>query len=95
MASRTVLAADADGREFELTLRVGRPYAVSLEEWACPHEMRGLHDRLPDMHGIDLWQCVQLVLKLQRHLLDDFTLRGGKLMWLHDRDPITPAELFS
>ena len=73
IASRTVLAADANGCESELTLRVGRPYAVSPEECACPYEMRALHDRLPDIHGIDSRQCVQLVLKLQRHVVDSFT----------------------
>jgi hypothetical protein len=36
IASRTLLAIDEKGREFEITITVGEPQEISETEWACP-----------------------------------------------------------
>jgi hypothetical protein len=106
IASRTLLAIDANGREFELTVAVGEPYEVSEREWACPVSVQGLHDRLRDIHGIDSWQALQLAYQLIAQLLSYFIEDGGRLFWApassnlpftaasEEREPVALDELF-
>ena len=94
LASRTILAVKPDGQATTVTLRVGTPYEISLEEWACPVAMDGLQDGLRDVHGIDAWQTLQLALSLQAQLLSYFIQEGGKLFCHEPPEPIALDELF-
>jgi hypothetical protein len=94
IASRKLLAIDADGREFQLTISVGAPYEISEQEWACPVSVLGLHDRLHDMHGVDSWQAMQLAYQLIAQLLSYFVEDGGRLFWLEEKEPLALDELF-
>jgi hypothetical protein len=95
IASRTLLAVDPGGREFALTIAVGRPYEISADEWACPVRVDGLHERLRDQHGADAWQALKLALQLMARLLGYFIQDGGKLFWSEDhREPVALEELF-
>ncbi len=94
LASREVLAVAADGRNTKLTLRLGVPYEVSPEEWACPVALDGLHDRLGDIHGIDAWQALQLAQSLQAQLLGYFIEEGGRLYCHEPPATLSLAELF-
>ncbi len=93
IASRKLVAIDAQGREFELTIAIGAPYEVSKGEWACPASMEGLH-RLRDIHGVDSWQALQLASQLIGQTLTYFVADGGRLFWLDTREPLAPEELF-
>lgn len=93
IASRKLVAIDAQGREFELTIAIGAPYEVSEGEWACPASMDGLH-RLRDMHGVDSWQAMQLACQLIGQLLVYFVEAGGRLFWPDTREQLAPEELF-
>ena len=90
----TVLAVDADGREFELTLAVGRAYRVNEVQWSCPVSMTGLYERLVDIAGVDSWQATQLAFRLIADLLESFIEQGGRLMWTDSREPLALADLF-
>ena len=94
LASRTILAVKADGQATSVTLRIGTPYEISPEEWACPVAMDGLQDRMRDVHGIDAWQALQLVQSLQAQLLGYFVEDGGKLFCHEPPEPIELEELF-
>jgi hypothetical protein len=94
IASRTLLAVEPAGREFELTIAVGRPYEVPGGGWACPVRLDRLHERLHDMHGVDSWQALQLAHQLIAQLLGYFIQDGGKLFWIEDRKPVDLQELF-
>jgi len=94
IASRTLLARDENGLEFELTIAVGAPYEISENEWACPASMEGLHARLHDMHGVDSWQALQLALNAVGQLLVYFVKDGGQLFEPEERAPVMPEELF-
>ena len=94
IATRTLLAVRPDGQELPVTLRMGVPYEISPEEWACPVALDGLQERLPDMHGIDAWQSIQLVQTLQAQLLRHFIEEGGKLCWPETLEPVELHELF-
>ena len=94
IATRTLLAVRPDGQELAITLRIGVPYEIAPEEWACPVAMEGFRERLPDVHGIDAWQTIQLVQNLQAQLLGYFTEDGGRLYWPETREPMELRELF-
>jgi len=36
IARRRLFTVDRNGRHFDLTIAVGKPYEISLREWACP-----------------------------------------------------------
>jgi hypothetical protein len=94
LASRAILAVKADGQRMNITLRIGFPYEVTPDEWACPIAMEGFQDRFPDIHGIDAWQAVQLVQNLQAQLLGYFVQDGGKLFCHEPPEPIELDDLF-
>ena len=94
VASRRILAVRANGEEAHVTLRIGTPYEISPDEWACPVAMEGLQEKLHDVHGIDAWQTVQLVQSLQAQLLGYFLEEGGSLFCHEPPEPISLDELF-
>jgi hypothetical protein len=94
LASRTIVAVKVNGQATNVTLRIGTPYEVSPDEWACPVAMEGMHGRLVDVHGIDAWQALQLAQSLQAQLLGYFVEDGGKLFCHEPPQPIGLAELF-
>src|SRR5579885_2053317 len=57
IAKRVISAVSASGQETKVLMRIGTPYEVSENEWACPVGLDGLHDDLRDQHGIDSWQA--------------------------------------
>lgn len=94
IAERRLLATDASGREFAVTLGVGSPYEVSDGEWACPASLEGLHDRLIDVRGVDSWQALQLAHQLIMRLLIHFVQGGGRLFWPEGEEPVSLDELW-
>ena len=84
----------ADGLASTLHIRLGVPYAVTPDEWACPVALDGLHDGLHDAHGVDGWQALQLAQRLQLQLLTYFVEEGGCLCWSDDSAPVGLDELF-
>ena len=94
IATRSLLAVRPDGQELAITLRIGVPYEITPEEWACPVAMEGFRERLPDVHGIDAWQTIQLVQNLQAQLLGYFIEEGGRLYWPETRESMELRELF-
>jgi hypothetical protein len=95
LASRTIMAVKADGQAMKVMLRIGFPYEVSTQEWACPVAIDGMQGRLADIRGIDAWQALQLGQSLQAQLLADFVAGGGMLFCHETSEPITVAELFT
>jgi hypothetical protein len=95
IADRMVHALASDGRSFDISLGIGKPYQVSADEWACAVQVRGLHDQLSDMHGIDSWQALQLVCQLAAQLLASFVEDGGRLFWEEGGEQLAVSELFA
>jgi len=77
-----------------MKLRLGNPYEISAEEWACAVAIEGLREQLPDIHGIDAWQALQLAQNLQVQLLRHFVDDGGKLAWPGSLEPMELGDLF-
>lgn len=93
IASRKLLAIDADADEFELTIAIGEPYEISEREWACPVSVQGLQARIPDMRGVDSWQAMQLAYQTAAQALVYFVEDGGRLLQPENREPIMPEDL--
>jgi hypothetical protein len=71
-------ASEAE-EEFAIELSIGVPYPRANGSWACPVELSGLHERLPDMVGNDSLQALCLAIRLSGRLLTAFVERGGRL----------------
>lgn len=93
LAECALLAVDRSGREFPITIGVGRPYETGPQEWACPVRLGGLYEDLRDQHGVDSWQALQLALRLVSQLLGYFVEDGGRLLWPDTREEMAVEEL--
>jgi len=60
VASRTLLAIDRNGQEFEIAMAVGEPYQAAESEWACSVSTEGLYGQVSDQHGVNSWQAYSL-----------------------------------
>jgi hypothetical protein len=94
IASSRFLLVGTDHTERPLVVRIGRPYAISDSEWACPVDTDGLHGRHPDIHGTDSLQSLCLASSLVRRLLQEFVAKGGKVLHPEDRTEVTLAAVF-
>ena len=70
----------AGGSKRRIVLRVGKPYCISPQEWACPVELQGFEPRHPDIRGQTSLQALCLAINLVRLRLKDFVKKGGKLL---------------
>jgi hypothetical protein len=85
IAEEKLIAVHRSGQRVEVTARVGRPYPVGRDEWACPVSLAGLRERLHDVHGASSLQALCLAVSLVRQLLTYFVQDGGQLRH-HDSD---------
>jgi hypothetical protein len=92
VVARTALAVAADGREFTVTAKIGRPYPAADGDWACPVDLTPLYPRLIDQHGVDSWQALQLCYRLVAQLLAGFEQDGGKIYWPTARELMDAAD---
>lgn len=72
------------GTKKRVAVRIGKPYCISAQEWACPVELRGHEPRYPDIRGGDPLQALCLALSLIRSRLEDFMSKGGKVLHVED-----------
>ena len=62
----------SSGKEKDIVIEIGQPYRVgSDEDAACPVAIRGLFERLADIHGIDAMDALRLAIEFVEK-----TLRG-------------------
>lgn len=94
IATTTVDCVNSIGERNQVVIEIGRPYEVSPDEWACPVAMRGLYNRLQDIHGVDsLPLC--LAASLVRQLLTGFIEDGGKIFFLNSDSEFDIDSTFS
>jgi hypothetical protein len=65
--------------EFPVTVSIGTPYPRGNGSWACPVELKGLHERLADIVGDNSLQALCLAVQLAGTLLAAFIRGGGRL----------------
>jgi hypothetical protein len=81
IASRSFVAITRHGDRFDVQLKIGKPYRVSDEEWACPLALDGLHNPMVDIRGVDSLQSLLLAIRMTRSFLKHFIESGGSLHW--------------
>lgn len=82
LAERTLLLQRPDGERDKIVVRLGAPYWVTRgEEAACSVEVEGLYETLPDVHGVDLYQALELAIQLTNTLLMSAHSKRQKLLW--------------
>jgi hypothetical protein len=71
LVERRLRMKKRDGSEEDLVIQIGHPYEVQSDgDAACPVEMRGLVDRVADIHGIDRLDALRLAIKFVESLVD-------------------------
>jgi hypothetical protein len=73
-------------KEFPVQVSIGTPYSRDNGTWACPVELKGIHDRVADIVGDDSLQALCLAVQFAGKLLAAFVHRGGRLRSSRD-DP--------
>ena len=87
IASTKLLAQRPGEDPFEVEVKIGTPYQIGEEEWACPVAVTPLYRKLHDTHGSCSFQALCLASALALDLLSGFKEKGGSLS-------ITPGEEF-
>lgn len=95
VATTTLDCVNSSGEHKQVVIEIGRPYQVSQGEWACPVAMRGLYNRLADIHGIDSLQALCQAASLVRMLLTGFIEDGGKIFYLNSDSEFEIDSTFS
>ena len=87
IAAECILLLRSDGTEVTVEAKIGEPYQISSDSWACPAALEGVDGRYPDIEGASSLQALSLALKLIAtrlgHMLED----NGQLMYPEDRSP--------
>ena len=84
VARRDLHLRRPDGTLTRVAARIGKPYEVTREEWACPAEVAGLDPRYPDMRGADSLQALCLAISLVSSRLEAVIEKGGTLVDVTD-----------
>lgn len=94
IAERDLAGIGPEGTKFQITLKLGRPYMVEGEEWACAVGAIGLYKRMREVHGNDSFQALMRAIKMARRLLEYFIEDGGSLVAEEDGTPVEIAAIF-
>jgi hypothetical protein len=95
IATRVLTAFHPSRGAFEISVRIGCPYQITPDEWACPVELAGLRANVHDAHGIDAFQALMLAQNLARTLLAYFVEDGGRLSGSPEGKDVDLKALFS
>ena len=95
VASSKLVCVRANGDRANVIAEIGRPYDTGAGDWACPVGLRGLYDRLADIHGLDSLQALCLAASLLRKLLTSFVDEGGRVLDREDGRDLNIDAMFS
>jgi len=87
IASDDILWLRADGTEALIQARVGEPYQIDAQTWACPAELLGVDGRYPDIVGGSSLQALSLAIKLVATRLGHMLSDNAQLVHREDRSP--------
>ena len=74
LAERKITIEEKDGSKKNILIQLGKPYWImENEEAACPIAIKGLYDKLADIHGADFYQAIELAIQFVNILLKDIT----------------------
>lgn len=79
IASTKLIAQRPGEAEFDLEIKIGAPYQIAPDEWACPLAFDPWDDEIRDVHGSSSFQALCLASSLALELLRGFKEKGGVL----------------
>lgn len=85
IAQHEVLWIRDDGIEQIIVARLGRPYFVEDDLWACPVELQGVDGQYPDTLGVGSMHALTLSVRLLKTRLGDLIDSGQTLRFTSDR----------
>ena len=94
IAEREIICIKPSGERQNVVLRVGQPYQSAPGEWACPVAAIGVHERFPDIRGIDSFQSLALAQALLKSTLLNLEQTGCKFRTVDDESPIDVSRMF-
>jgi hypothetical protein len=75
----------SDGSELPVIARIGMPYQIDENNWACPAELSGIDGQYPDMHGVGSMQALCLAIQTIKTRLGHLIENGEALYDINDR----------
>ena len=95
IAEKDLVGIGPDASKFQITLKIGRPYIVEGDKWACAVGAIGLYTRMREVQGKDSFQALMRSIKMARQLLEYFLEDGGSLITEEDGMPVEIATIFT
>lgn len=80
MTNSELIGEKPDGSRINITAKIGQPYRVYGNKWACPISLTPLHDNLADVRGQDSFHALSIACATVIALLIRFKDQGGKLL---------------
>lgn len=93
-ARRKMKGKNEDGSYFDISIQIGIPVeSQEFNSWACSIKVNGIQGDLPDIHGIDSWQSIQLAQKTIRGILRSYIKKGGELYVFGESEKVKLEEV--
>lgn len=87
IATESILWLRSDGTETTIEARIGAPYQVDGNTWACPASLEGVDGRYPDVFGAGSLHSLSLALQLIATRLGHLLADNEQLVYQSDRSP--------
>lgn len=87
IACESILWLRSDGTETMIEAKIGAPYQVEGNTWACPASLEGVDGRYPDIVGEGSLHSLSLALQLIATRLGHLIGDNEQLMYPGDRSP--------
>jgi hypothetical protein len=87
IATQSILWLRSDGTEMMIEAKIGAPYMVDEQTWACPACLEGVDGRYPDIVGEGSRQALSLAIRLIANRLGHMLEDNAQLVYPVDRSP--------
>jgi len=87
IAVQSILWLRPDGTEVMIEAKIGMPYRIEEETWACPACLEGVDGRYPDIVGEGSFQALSLAMQLIANRLGHMLKNSARLVHPADRSP--------
>jgi len=89
-----IVSVGEDGERHPMTIEIGKPYPVG-DDFACHVALRGLHDHIAPILGVDQMQALTLALSMVKANLTILQEKGYKILFPDDvEEDISVTEIW-
>ena len=87
IVTESILWLRPDGTEMMIEARIGAPYQIDAQSWACPASLEGVDGRYPDIVGEGSLQALSLAVQHIAARLGHMLADNAQLVYPLDRSP--------